>query len=384
MVLGLGTLVSHGFGLSLVPALLPQIENSYRSGYGPLGIAVASGLLAYAIGGFAASKVLDLLPNRTVLNGTFVVTGLALASAAAADSPTVIAVPVILLGISAPISWAATTHVAARSVDWHSRSMVMGGASGGVGLGVIVNGGLVRFFADPEAWRTAFVIAGVISLGVTVASALLFRRPIDRPSAGMSAVAGRGSYRRVFAEWPGRVVVFTSAVAGVSSYTFMTFLTTTAIEEMGASPAAAGALLWIMGSLGVVASLSLGRIGDRDSPTFVVSLMFLTCGAGLGIVTVFWGYPGLVIASLGVAFLNYPVWGLVAAIATRRFDAPSALRAVSLGLVGAAGLSATASILAGQWIDRVGSMRIPLVVLTVLTLLVGTWLMRNYRVHVLE
>lgn len=383
-VLSLGTLVSHGFGLSLVPALLPQIEETFDSGFGALGFAVATGLGAYAIGGLSASRVLDALPNRTVLNATFIATGLALLGASAAASPVLIALPVVLLGISAPISWAATTHVAARTVSWHARSIVMAGASGGVGLGVIVNGGLVRLFAEPGAWRTGFVVAAIISLSVAVASLLVFRRPIDRPSVGTADLMARGSYRKVLTRWPGRVVVGASAVAGVSSYTFMTFLTATAIEEMGATAAEAGALLWVMGGVGIVASLFLGRVGDRDSPTLAVSWMFLLCGLGLAVVSMFWGFAALVVAAIGVAILNYPVWGVVAAIATNRYEPPSALRAVSLGLVGAATLSAMANVAAGQWIDRVGSMRLPVLALAVLTMAVAAWLARIYRAHVLD
>lgn len=384
VVLGLGALVSHGFGLSLVPALLPQIEDTFDSGFGPLGFAVATGLAAYAAGGLSASRILEWLPNRTVLNGTFLLTALSLAVASLAASPLLIALSATLLGIAAPISWTATTHVATRSVARHSRSLVMGGASAGVGLGVIVNGFLVQVFSGPGTWRTGFVVAAIISVLVTISTMLVFRQPIDRPSTGSDVVARRGSYRAVFGDWPGKVVVLSSAIAGVGAYTFVTFLTTTAIVEMGVSASAAGGLLLMMGGVGVIASLSLGRFGDRGSPVRVVSTIFLICGVGLSFLSVFWGYPGLVIASLGIAVLNYPVWGLVAAIAARRFDPPLALRAVSLGLVGAATLSSVGSIAAGQWLDHVGSMRVPILVLTAMMLVVGVWLARNYRVHVID
>lgn len=384
VVLGLGTLVSHGFGLALVPALLPSIEDSFGSGFTALGVAVAAGLVAYAAGGLAASKVLDWLPNRTVLNATFLLTGVALFGASLARSPALIAIPVMGLGVAAPISWAATTHIAARTVEWRRRSLVMGGASGGVGLGVIVNGGLVSFFSGPESWRSAFVVAAVISLVVTTASIALFRNPVDRPSSSSGHMGAARSYRVVLGQWPGRVVVVTSAVAGVSSYTFTTFLTATAIENMGVGPTAAGALLWMMGGLGIVASLSLGRAGDSRAPILVVAGMFLACASGLGVVTASWSYPALVLAALGVAFLNYPVWGLVATIATNRFDAPAALRAVSMGLVGAAVLSATANVVAARWFDSVGSMRAPLAILALLAALVAVWLVRTHRQHVAE
>lgn len=381
-VLGLGAMVSHGFGLSLVPALLPQIEATFASGFGPLGVAVATGLLAYAVGGFSASRVLDWLPNRATLNGTFLLTALALAVASLATSPALIALPVVLLGITAPISWTATTHVAARSVDSRWRSLVMGGAAAGVGLGVIVNGVLLSLFPQPGGWRSSFIVAAVVSVLVSLSSLLVFRRPIDPPSAGLGPFPGRGSFRSVLADRAGKVVVFSSAIAGVASYTFVTFLTTTAIVEMGVSAGAAGGLLWIMGGVGVIASLTFGKLGDRNSPMWMISVIFLVCGAGLLTLFLCWGYWGLVVASLTVAILNYPVWGLVASIATRRFEAPLALRAVSLGLVGAATTSATGSVVAGRWLDSVGSMRLPVLALAGLSLAIGLWITRAHRLQV--
>ena len=384
LVLGLGALVSHGFGLSLVPAMLPKIEDSFDSGFAVLGVAIAAGLTAYAMGGLSASRVLDWLPNRTVLNATFVLTGLALVLGAAATSPAVIAVPVILLGISAPVSWAATTHVAARTVSLEWRSVVMSSAAGGVGLGVIVNGALVHSFSGPGEWRTAFAIASLVCFAVLLGSLAVFRLPVDRPSTGINPVRGARSYRRILRTWPGRVVVFGSSIAGVGAYTFNTFLTATAIEEMGTGATAAGALLWLMGSVGVVASLLLGRLGDRRSPTLIVGWMFLVCGTGIGVATGVWNYQALIIGAFGVAILNYPVWGLVAAIAANRFDAPDALGAVSMGLVGASALSAVANIITGQWFDVVGDVRLPYAALAFLTFAVGLWLMRNYRLHVAD
>lgn len=384
LVLGLGTLVSHGFGLSLVPALLPAIEDTFDSGFAVLGGAVAAGLVSYAVGGLLASKVLDSFPNRTVLNMTFVFTAGALALAATAGAPVVIAVPAMVLGVSAPVSWAATTHVAARSVDSRWRGIVMGAAAGGVGLGVIVNGLLVHFFARPDGWRVACVVASVLSLLVLVSSLIVFRTPIRRPSDGRASPGVSGSYRDAIAEWPGRVVVVTSAAAGVGAYTFGTFLTATAIESIGSSPTAAGALLWIMGGVGVFASLFLGGLGDRRPPSLIVAWMFVVCAAGLMTVAVLWNYPGLVFGALGVAVLNYPVWGLVAAIAANRYDAPRALAAISLGLVAASSLSALASIGAGLWLDQVGTMRVPIAFLAAQTGIVGVWLLRSYRAHVGE
>ncbi|MFQ5522177.1 MAG: MFS transporter [Acidimicrobiia bacterium] len=335
-------------------------------------------------GALVASKILDWLPTRTVLNGTFVLSSVALATISAAGSPTVMAIPVMVLGVAAPISWAATTHVAARTVEARNLAMVMGGAGGGVGLGVIINGALVWVSSGPEAWRWAFLVAALMSMLVTVASLVLFRRPVERPSTGAGVGRAGGSYRRVLSQWAGRVVVIASVVTGVTAFTFNSFLTTTAIEEMVTSSVAAGALLWAMGTLGVIASVYLGRASDRGSPVPVVSWMFLVCGTGLGLVTVVWTYFGLMVAALGIAILNFPVWGLVAAIASRRFEPPEALRAVALGLVGASDTSAVGSVLAGRWIDSVGSMRLPVALMALATLTVGWWTSGRHGSHAAE
>lgn len=177
LVLGLGTMVSHGFGLSLVPAMLPRIEDTFQSGYGVLGIAIATGLIAYAAGAAVSSRVLDWLPTRTVLNGTFLLTGVGLLAVAAASSQVVITASVVLLGVSAPISWTATTHVARESVAATSLALVTATASGGAAAGVIVNGVLIQTSADLHSWRVSFVIASVAAgLAVSVTG----RHPCSR------------------------------------------------------------------------------------------------------------------------------------------------------------------------------------------------------------
>ncbi len=139
-----------------------------------------------------------------------------------------------------------------------------------------------------------------------------------------------------------------------------------------------------MGTIGVLASLMLGRLGDRRSPTLIVAWMFLVCGIGIGVSFALWSYEALIIGVVGVAILNYPVWGLVAAVATNRFEAPDAVTAIAMGLVGASSLSATANIAVGQWVDVVGNTRIPYGVLAALTFAVGIWLMHNYRLHIAD
>lgn len=379
VVLGLGTMVSHGFGLSLVPAMLPRIEATFGTGYGTLGMAIATGLIFYVVGASISSRILDRVPTRTVLNGSFLLTGAGLAIVAVATSPTTIAMSVALLGVSAPVSWTVTTHIAGRSIRPASLGLVMAGASGGVGAGVVINGALVATSANLHSWRVSFVFAALVAGVVTVASMALFRKPIERPAIHEFRPAS-GAYRAVLRSQSGRIVVVTSAATGVATFTFLSFLTATAVDELQVSTMAAAALLWVAGVVGMVASPVLGRFGDRASPLVPLLVSVTTYGASLILLAGIWRYSAMVVAAIGLGAMNYPVWGLVATIANRRFPPHLAVRAISLGLVCAAGLAAVANTLAGAWIDATGSMRAPVAGLAVITSALALWLSTGPRV----
>ena len=378
LVLGLGTMVSHGFGLSLVPAMLPRIEHDFDSGYGVLGLAIATGLLAYLVGALLASWTLERLPTRTVLFGTLLLTGLGLLAAAAAQSPAVIAASVVVLGVSAPISWTTTTHVARVTVEAGSLALVTAGATGGAAVGTMVNGVLVQTSASLHTWRISFVFAALVAALVVIASLALFRRPIDQPASSADRGAARG-YRAVLTSRSGRIVVVTSGVSGVAAFTFAAFLTATAIDEMGVSSLSAAALFWVIGLVGAVSGLVVGRVGDRRTPLFGMVVITACYGVSLVILALFWRYPALLVAAVGLGILNYAVWGLVATEANRSFEPEIAVRAVSLGLVAAAGLGATGNALSGAWIDATESMRAPIAVAAVLTCGLALWLASLYR-----
>ena len=230
LVFGLGTLVSHGFGLSLVPAMLPRIEEDFQSGYGALGVAVATGLVAYALGSVLASPIMRLVPTRGLLVGTFALTGVGFLMTAFASSPITIAVAVVILGISAPVSWTATMHVARERVSSDSLSIVSAGASGGASVGVILNGVLVQTSGSIHTWRASFFVAAIVALAVMVIALAVFRQPVPKPDS--SGIALIGVFRRVLADPSGRMIVATSAISGITVFTLATFLTATAIDEM--------------------------------------------------------------------------------------------------------------------------------------------------------
>jgi MFS family permease len=182
LVLGLGTLISHGFGLALVPAMLPRIADDLDVGYGLLGTAVTGGLAAYSIGAVTSARLLDRVPNRAGLFGSYALSGIGLLIAGAAVNPFTLTVAAAILGFIAPVSWALTLHVAGTTTARESRAAVMASASGSAALGVLINGVLVQTSDSVHTWRVSFAIAAALSLVPVVAGAFVYRKPIPRPA----------------------------------------------------------------------------------------------------------------------------------------------------------------------------------------------------------
>lgn len=371
-VLGMGTLLSHGFGLSLVPAMLPRIADDLGAGYGVLGTVAAAGLVAYTVAGLGAGWIVDRMPARALLVGSFVVSIAGLAAAGAASSALTLTAAVVVLGAAAPVSWAVTLHVAGETVAPAARAVVMAGAASGAALGVLVNGVLVQTSADLHSWRVSFVVAAVIGLAPIAGAVLLFREAIPgtRPADPAAQPAG---YRAVAASPAGRLVVGSAMVAGAVGFPFTVFLTATALDELAAGATRAAALWWLIGIIGTLAGPLVGRVGDRGSPIGPLAAGAVAFASGLGVLAVTWHYAGLVLASVGLAVLYYPIWGLVGALASRHFPPAVAVRAITLGLVGAALGGAVANAAAGAWIEATGSFREPVALMAAVMGIAALW-----------
>jgi predicted MFS family arabinose efflux permease len=257
------------------------------------------------------------------------VTGGGFAVTAVARSPGHIALAVVLLGISEPISWTAAIHVARETVSPDSLSLVSAGASGGGAVGVVVNGIFVQTSGSIHNWKVSFWIAlGVAALAIVV-TFTVFNRPFIGPSASGHNLIRR--IRTVIADPSGSVVIATSGISGVAVFTLATFLTATAIDEMGVSDVSAAALLWIAGTVGVASALTFGRMADLRTPTTAITVVVVAYASALLLLSLVWSYGALVAAVIGYGLLNGPVWGLVASMANRRFSAELAVGAVSAG-----------------------------------------------------
>ncbi len=351
---GLGLLVTHGFGLSLVPALLPEIADSLDAGYAQLGLAVASGIAFYSIGALSAGGVLERVPNKALVVATFVMPAVGLLVGARASSGLEIGLAVIILGVNAGLSWPATIHVITETVPAVNRTMVMSACGAGVGLGLIVNGALVQLAGGDLGWRPAMVAAAAITLLPIVAGLVVIPSAIDRPQRPAGGPAGFGEAARSTA---GRVVALAGLAGGLFGFPFVAFLSAVAVDELGASAGEAALLWWLVGGAGMVWSVVFGRLGERTSPMLALIVGTAAFVATFIYLSLSWTYLALAVTAALFVTYYYPMWGLAGAIASAWFPASVAVRAVALGLIGAAVGGSVGSSVAGAWFDATGTLR---------------------------
>ena len=369
-------MVTHGFGMGLIPAMLPRISRSMDSGYGALGLAVSAAMFAYSLGAALTPRVAARFGLRRLLMGTYALTGAGLLLVSSVRSAPVLALCVVTLGMSAPLNWASTLQSAGRVTDAQRRGLVMSMASSGTGIGTALNGFFIWSLTGTENWRLAFLIAAGCAAAATAAVPIMIRRPL--PPVGPPPERS-GSLRAVWGMTAGRTVIITSVSTAVTGFTMGVYLTVAAVDELGAGPLAAAALWWLIGLTVLATAAPIGSLADRAGPVRAIVVTASIYTAALLAAANFWSYAALAATALCYAAFHYPVWGLMGLAADREMPPPLALRAVTLGLTAAAAIGGVTVALVGAWFDRINTLRPAVSLLATGALAFTFWLAYRHR-----
>jgi MFS family permease len=170
------------------------------------------------------------------------------------------------------------------------RGLVLGIYSAGIGIGTVIFSPLTEFFIDTYSWRTSFVILGMMTLGIILASALFLRsspqemglEPEGRRVEGFQA-AGPGardrsrkglSFGDAWLTLPFWLILFVEMVSYMVSITPLVHIVPFATDT-GISPMVAASLLAVIGGCSIVGRVVTGAVSDKVGAKNLLPVMLM-------------------------------------------------------------------------------------------------------------
>lgn len=230
------------------------------------------------------------------------------------------------------------------------RSIAVGVAVSGIGLGTLTVAPLAAVLIDRWGWRTTDVALGVASLVILLGCAAVIERPPAAPASPpghLRATMRTGQFRLLYLSL--LLMSFPLAVAFV-------YLPPSG-RRLGASPVAAAALVGIVGGASILGRLALGAVADRLGRVRTFQLATVTMGLSYVLWMISGGYGTLVVFAvmMGIGYGGYIA--LSPAVLADLFGL-SGLGGTVGAMYTAAGLGALAGPpLAGSIIDSTGGYR---------------------------
>jgi len=290
----------------------------FGTGKGATALMFALTLLVTYVLGLWTGRLADRHGPRPVLLAGAAALGLGLLATSRVES---IALGYVTYGLGMGVATAcAYVPMVANVGAWFDRrrTMALGIAVAGIGVGTLVLAPLSTRLIDRYGWRTAYVILGV---GGAVALALCSLAAAQPPGASAAAVP---DLRPIVTDR--RFVLLYAASLMMSTCLFVPFVFLKPYaEDEGIGAGAAATLVGLVGASSLIGRLGLGALGARRSPGALLRLSFGVLSASFMLWIVAGGsYPVLVAfaVTMGIGY-----GGFIAL-----------MPAVTAGLFGTAGL----------------------------------------------
>lgn len=305
--------VSVGTGFSYGALVLP-VARDLEIGQGTAAGVFAVTIMVFFLAGAPAGLLSDRLGARWVLllGGLALTAGLVTTSRA--DGPAELYLGHgVLVGLAMASTFIPLTVVVSSSFERH-RSLALGIAVSGIGLGTLVMAPLIAYLIRALGWRDAYLALGLAGGLVLLASALLVTRPTlpARPAHG----PGLGTSLR---SRPYRTLYAAQALVSVAIFTPFSHLPAFA-EQAGSDAVTAAGLVGIIGAASVVGRLALGPVAERIGLLRGYRMCFLAIG--LSFTLWLWPAPTYALLVAHAAVLGVGYGGFVAllpAVLAERF-----------------------------------------------------------------
>lgn len=298
--------VAQGFGRFAYGALLPAIRDDLGLSNTVAGFMGTVNVGAYLAGSLAVAAAAGRFRLLPILRIGLVVAAVGLIVTAATPNAVVLAVGMFLSGFGGAMVWIPTPAVAAALAPGR-RDTAVALLGSGIGLGVVAAGQLAAYvrstFGD-DAWRTAYVVMGVVAVVVVIATTALIRHDQARPVGGTSQFGGFGSLRRM-PGWAPLTAAYT--VFGLMYLLAIAFLTTRLEDDSGWPGSRAALAFTLLGLATIAGGPAFVALGRRIGPSRSLVVAFGLWAVLALVVLTGWTVPTLAASAvLGLVFAGIP------------------------------------------------------------------------------
>ena len=305
LFLNVGHFLDHLFMLIFATVAALRLAEEWGMSYAALIPYATPGFVAFGICAIPAGWIADKWSREGMMIIFFIGIGASSIATALAGSPFEIAAGLFAIGV-----FAAIYHPVGLAMVVHGRTktgipLAINGVFGN--LGVAAAALLTGYLIDTGGWRNAFVLPGVISIGLGIAYAVfVWSGQASRASAGAAAkkaAAGASTIERATFVRVLSIIVFTTAVGGLifQSTTFaLPKIFDERLTEIATSATAVGGYAFLVFAVAALAQLVVGYLVDRHSVRTVFGFVAVLQAAFFAVMYQLTGVPALIVA---IAFM---------------------------------------------------------------------------------
>ena len=274
--LNVGHFLDHLFILVFATAAL-RLTTEWNMSYAELIPYATPGFVAFGLCSIPAGWLADKWSREGMMVVFFIGIGACAVIASAAQTPLQMAACLTLVGIFAAIYHPVGLAMVVEGLDKTGVPLAINGIFGNMGVASAAL--LTGFLVDRAGWQSAFIIPGVVSMGIGVLFFLAVRsgRVDQAPSGAASAKAPVDIPRRLLLRIFG-IILFTTAVGGLvfQSTTFaLPKLFDERLADLAGNATAVGFYAFITFTIAAFAQLVVGYLVDNHSVRTVFAAVAL-------------------------------------------------------------------------------------------------------------
>jgi predicted MFS family arabinose efflux permease len=285
--------------------LLSTIARDFSVSDGTAGLLVTASQVGYAAGLVLLVPLGDLIERRRLITGILLVTALALAATAAAPNLTLLAVALLVVGVTSVVAQILVPLASALAAE-SERGRVVGKVMSGLLVGILVARTASGLLSELGGWRLVFGVSA--ALMVALSAVLHLRLPRVRPTTDLSYPALLRSVVELVLEQP--TLRVRMAYGALQMGQFSVLWTTIAFLLAGRPYDYSDATIGLFGLLGLAGALAAqvaGRMADRGRHHLSTGLFFATMLLSWAAIAA--GKTSLTALIIGIAFLDLGVQG---------------------------------------------------------------------------